>query len=140
MISLMAHLRDIHFIHRVGIIDTGRKSSGGKTMREVFLDVIEPFSKYDLGSAEGTNKAIEEIKEKLGEVASFEARSVICPNRSCISRFVIACVSRLLSKILYKSWTLYGFILYKLSLYWHLEHSHKSICQGKITHSSRELC
>jgi hypothetical protein len=102
MISLMVHLRDTLSStgsNFVWIIDTGRKSTEGKTMREVLLDVIEAFPKYDLESAEGTNKAIEEMEEKLGEVANFKERSVISPNRSCILRFAIACVSRLLSKI-----------------------------------------
>jgi len=101
-ISLMVHLRDTLAStgsNLVWIIDTGRKSSKGKTMREVLLDIIEAFPKYDLESAEGINKAIEEMEEKLGEVASFKERSVTSPNRSCISRFAISCVSRLLSKI-----------------------------------------
>jgi hypothetical protein len=58
----------IHRLQLVEIIDTGRKSSKGKTMREVVLDIIDVFSKYGLESAEGTNKAIEEMDEKLGEV------------------------------------------------------------------------
>ena len=65
-------------------------------MWQVLLDVIEMFPKYDLESDEGINKAIKEIEEKLGEVASFKE---ISPNRSYISRFAIACISRLLSKI-----------------------------------------
>jgi hypothetical protein len=98
----MVHLRDTLSStgsNWAGIIGAGRKWSDGKRMREILLDVIEAFPKYDLESAEGTNKAIEEIEEKLGEVASFKNRSVISPNRSCISRFTIACVSRLLSEI-----------------------------------------
>jgi hypothetical protein len=68
-------------------------------MREVLLDVIEVFPKYDLESAEGINKAVEEMEEKLGEVASFKEISGISPNRRCILSFAISCVSRLLSKI-----------------------------------------
>jgi hypothetical protein len=68
-------------------------------MWEVLLDVIEVLPKYDLESAEGINKAVEEMEERLGKVASFKERSVISPNRSCILRFAISCVSRLLSKI-----------------------------------------
>jgi hypothetical protein len=83
----------------VWIIDSGQKSSKGKTMREVLLDVVEVFLKYDLESAEGINKAVEKMEEKLGEVASFKERCVISPNRSCILSFAISCVSRLLSKI-----------------------------------------
>jgi hypothetical protein len=50
-IFLMVHLRDALSStgsNFVWIIDTGRKSSKGKTMREVLLDVIEVFPKYDL--------------------------------------------------------------------------------------------
>src|ERR1700689_4525015 len=93
LISLMVYLRDALSStgsNWVWIMDTGLKSSKGKTMREVLLDVIEAFPKYDLESAEGTNKAIEEMEEKLGEVAIFKERIVIPPNRSCISRFAIA--------------------------------------------------
>lgn len=65
-------------------------------MQEVLLDVLEVFPKYDLESAEGTNKAIKEMEQKLGEVANFKEKIVMFPNRSCISRFAIA---RLLSTI-----------------------------------------
>ena len=68
-------------------------------MWEVLLDVIEVFPKYNLESAEGINKAIQEMEEKLGEVASFKEKSVISLNRSCIFRFVISFISCLLSKI-----------------------------------------
>ena len=62
-------------------------------------DELFEIVQYDLESAEGINKAVEEMEEKLGEVASFKERSVISPNRSCILSFVISCISRLLSKI-----------------------------------------
>jgi hypothetical protein len=68
-------------------------------MWEVLLDVIEVFPQYNLESVERINKAIEEMEEKLGEVASFKERSVISLNRSCILRFAISCISHLLSKI-----------------------------------------
>jgi hypothetical protein len=48
------------------LIDTGLKSSDGKTAREVLLDIIKAFPGYDLESDEGFDKAIEEIATKLG--------------------------------------------------------------------------
>jgi len=57
----------------VYVVDTGLKSSDGKTLREVLLDIVEAFPTYDLGSDRGIDEAIKEMGIKLGEVASFEA-------------------------------------------------------------------
>jgi hypothetical protein len=54
------------------LIDTGLKSSEGKSVSEVLLDVIKAFPSYDLGSDDGIEKAIKEIATKLDEVASFK--------------------------------------------------------------------
>ena len=90
------------FIYRlqfVWIIDTGQKLGKEKTLQEVLLDVIEVFPKYDPESAEGINKAIEDMEETLGQLASFKEKSVVSLNRSCILRFAISCISHLLFKI-----------------------------------------
>jgi hypothetical protein len=52
----------------VYLIDTGLKSSDGKTAHEVLLDIIKAFPKYDLKSDEGIDKAIGEIATKLGKL------------------------------------------------------------------------
>lgn len=68
----------------VYLIDTGRKSSDGKTVREVLLDIFKAFPKYDLNSDEGIEKAIEEIATKLGtwraskRVVDFEKERSFC--------------------------------------------------------------
>jgi len=69
----------------VSIINTGMKSSEGKSVGEVLLDAIEAFPKYDTESAEGTNKAIREMEVAIGEVAGFEERNVKLLQRSCIA-------------------------------------------------------
>ena len=54
------------------MLDTGNKSSGGEAVREVLLDVLETFVKSDLEFTEGTEKAIEDIEAKVGEVATIK--------------------------------------------------------------------
>jgi orotate phosphoribosyltransferase-like protein len=83
----------------VCIIDTGLKSSEGKTIREVLLDVLEAFAKYDLESAEGTKKAIKDIEAKVGEVATIKEHTIHSLNRGYISKFIITSISHLLNKI-----------------------------------------
>ena len=52
----------------VYLVDTGPKSSDGKTACEVLLDIIKAFPKYDLKSDEGIDKGIGEIATKLGKL------------------------------------------------------------------------
>ena len=65
-------------------------------MRDVLLDIIKAFPQYDLGSAEGIDKAVEEIEAKIDEVTGIEEHS---SKMSCWSRFEIACIPRLFSMI-----------------------------------------
>ena len=61
-------------------------------VREVLLDVLEAFPKYDLESAEGTKKAVKDIEGKIGEVATIEERTTICsPQRGIVyvTKFII---------------------------------------------------
>lgn len=61
-------------------------------VREVLLDVLEAFPKYDLESAEGTKKAVKDIEGKIGEVATIEERTTICsPKRGIVyvTKFII---------------------------------------------------
>ena len=51
--------------------------SDGKTARKVLSDIIKEFPNHDLKSAEGVDKAIEEITTKLGEVVSFQETRVV---------------------------------------------------------------
>ena len=44
-------------------------------VREVLLDALEAFPKYDLESAEGTKKATKDIEAKIGEVATIDLRA-----------------------------------------------------------------
>jgi hypothetical protein len=81
------------------IIDTDLKSSEGKTIREVLLDVLEAFAKYDLESTEGTKMAIKDIEAKVGQVATIKEHTIHSLNRGYISKFVITSISDLLNKI-----------------------------------------
>ena len=101
-------------------MDTGLKSSEGKTTQDVLLDVLEAFGKYDLESAEGTKQAIKDIEAKVGEVANIEGHRTIlkkerlspwyradcgrvhtipAPEKGYMSKFMITAISRLLNKI-----------------------------------------
>ncbi|KAL6301267.1 hypothetical protein BKA93DRAFT_471978 [Sparassis latifolia] len=52
------------------IIDTGKRTSEGKSVRDVLVEIIDAFPSHDLKSAEGIRKATEEIELKIGEVAN----------------------------------------------------------------------
>jgi len=57
------------------LVDTGLKSSNGKTAREVLLDIMDAFPGYDLESDEGIERAIDEMVTKLGQTVNFNESS-----------------------------------------------------------------
>lgn len=55
----------------VTIIDTGRRNAKGQAVREVLIDILNEFPRYELQSEAGSEAAIRDIESRLSGIASF---------------------------------------------------------------------
>ncbi|RXW24502.1 hypothetical protein EST38_g1340 [Candolleomyces aberdarensis] len=56
----------------IRVIDTNRKSSDGLSVRDLLVDLLRQFPRFDLQSPQAAEEVVNKIESRLAEVASFK--------------------------------------------------------------------